>query len=115
MPSMWCNHTPEVRILKRSAKFSEQVQPNPYTYGDFSELLDKAERAYREELGAGSVIYLRKVYEQIAVQAADAASINRLDPAGNRKNSKLFSKKLIGVGQLFHGNFLKMGILCLKN
>lgn len=87
-------YTPEVRILKRSAKFSEQVQPNPYTYGDFSELLDKAERAYREELGAGSVIYLRKVYEQIAVQAADAASINRLDPAGNRKKFKTLLKEV---------------------
>lgn len=89
-----CSYAPEVRVLKRSVKFSELVQPNPFTYGDFSDLLDKAERAYREELGAGAVVYLRKIYEQIAVKAAEAAKIEKRDSAGNRKKFKTLLKEV---------------------
>lgn len=87
-------YAPKVRILKRSIKFSENVQPNSYTYGDFSELLDKAELAYREELGAGAIIYLRKIYEKIASQAADAFNIEKKDASGNRKKFKTLLKEV---------------------
>lgn len=41
---------PKVRIVKRSEKLQENVKPRIKRYGDFDDLLSKAELTYREEL-----------------------------------------------------------------
>lgn len=68
------NPYPYVRIAKRSEKFSEFVSINTENYGDFTEALEKAKRAAREKFGAGSIVYLRKVFERIITQTAEAAN-----------------------------------------
>jgi hypothetical protein len=46
-----------------------------------------AERAYREELGAGAIVYLRKAFEKITTQTADAMGISYAKyEGGNPKN-----------------------------
>lgn len=89
-----CSLAPSVRVLKRTEKLSGQLLLNHYQYGDFSELLDKSERAYRDELGAGSIVYLRKILERITVQAANAARINTKTSKGKRKNFKELLKEV---------------------
>ncbi len=76
---------PKIRILKRSENLSDLVKINDERYGEFSSLLDMAERAYRDKLGAGSIVYLRKIFERITVQAADAANISKKKRNGHRK------------------------------
>lgn len=76
---------PEIRVLKRTEKLTGQVLLSRGQYGDFSELLGKAEQAYRDELGAGSIVYLRKILERITVQTAEAAGIETKKPNGNPK------------------------------
>lgn len=75
---------PKVRILKRCEKLSENA-----TYDDslcgFGELLDKANKAYHENLGAGASIYLRKIFEQIAVATATTSGIATKANNGKRK------------------------------
>jgi len=66
---------PWVRIAKRSEKLSDMVLFGREKYGDFSELLEKAHRAYRDELGAGSIVYLRTNLERITTQVAEAEGI----------------------------------------
>ena len=54
---------PEIKVIKYSDKLSGNV-----SYGQSSkyiELFDAADKAYREGLGAGAVVYLRKIYEII--------------------------------------------------
>ena len=65
---------PYVRIVKRSEKFSEAVSLNTEPYGDFTNALEKAKKAAREGFGAGSIVYLRKVFERIITQTAEAAN-----------------------------------------
>lgn len=77
---------PRVRILKRSEKLSEGIRFSRDMADDFSELLDKAQRAYRDELGAGAIVYLRKILERITVQTAEAACIDLRKPNGKRYN-----------------------------
>ena len=86
---------PEVRILKRTEKLSEQVQLSRGQYGDYSVLLEKAECAYRDELGAGAIIYLRKVFEGITVQTADALQLTyeKYD-GGNPKNFSVLLQRV---------------------
>jgi len=85
---------PYVRIKKRSEKLSEMVQFNNEQYDDFTELLEKAQRAYCDDLGAGSIIYLRKILERITVQVAIASNISTKNKSGRRKLFKELLKEV---------------------
>lgn len=79
---------PEVRVLKRSEKLSNDVLLNTERYGDLSELLEKAQRANRDEFGAGAMVYLRKIFELITKKTAEAEGIQYTDDNGRRKTFK---------------------------
>ena len=89
-----CDIAPNVKIIKRSEKLSDAVKINTNNYGAYTELLDKAEKAYREGLGAGSIVYLRKAFEKITIDTANIAGISfNSYPTGNPKNfSELLRK-----------------------
>lgn len=93
------NIYPEVRVLKRTEKFNPTVQNAKNIYGNFAELLGKAECAYRNELGAGAIIYLRKIYEKITKETAEAAGIVTVNTEGQRKS---FRKLLEEVDKQKH-------------
>ena len=82
--------SPEIRILKRTEKFSENAALIDNGYGDFTEALEKSKRAAREGFGAGSVIYLRKVFERVITQTAEVADpvIETKKPNGKPKPFK---------------------------
>ncbi|MFC2013260.1 hypothetical protein ACFLUE_03125, partial [Chloroflexota bacterium] len=85
---------PDVRVLKRTEKLTEQVLLSQSQYGDYSELLEQAERAYRDELGAGAIVYLRKILEAITIQTAEAAGIETKRQNGNTKPFKEVLEKV---------------------
>ena len=85
---------PEVRIMKKNARLSEHVTNSP-RYGKYSTLLDKAELAYNEGLGAGAIVYLRKVFEKITIQSAKAMNIEYSKHLGG--NPRNFRDLLIKV------------------
>lgn len=105
-------NNPEVRILKRSEKLSTSVMLDKGEYGDFSELLEKAQRAYRDRLGAGSMVYLRKIYEQITVKTANAENIPIVNNNGKRKPFKVLleevDKKCSIIPREFSANGYKL-------
>lgn len=76
---------PAVRVLKRTEKFTQNVLSAKGTYGNFAELLSKADCAYRNELGSGAIIYLRKVYEQITLKTAEASGISVMKQNGTSR------------------------------
>ena len=88
------NIAPNVRILKRSEKLPDCVSPSKDRYGEYSELLEKAERAYRDELCAGAIVYLRKILENITTQTAKIANIDLKTPKGGRKAFKVLLKEV---------------------
>lgn len=85
------DRAPAIRILKRSEKMSADVLIDRERYGDFSILLEKAQRAHRDGLGAGSIVYLRKIFEQITTEMAKTVGISSL----NQKNKRKPFKKLL--------------------
>lgn len=89
-----CGRAPEVRILKRSEKLSAEVLLETERYGDFSELLEKAQRAHHDGLGAGAMVYLRKIFEQITQQTATASGISCLNGKGKRKTFKVLLEEV---------------------
>lgn len=79
---------PKVRVIKRSIRYTENIHPLHSAYSEYGELLEKAEIAYREGLGAGSIIYLRKIFEMVTDGIADANGINVLGSNGKKVNFK---------------------------
>ncbi len=91
---------PKVRILKRNEKLSSGVKFDISKYGEYSELLMSAQRAFRERLGAGAIVYLRKAYEKITKDTADAVGIDyKKHSTGNPKN---FAELLKTVDEQCH-------------
>ena len=88
------SQNPYVKILKRTYKLSNGVLLNDDKYGIYTELIEKSKRAYNDELGAGAIIYLRKIYEQIVAKTAKAVNISNLTEKGKRKNFKNFLKEV---------------------
>ncbi len=66
---------PDVYLVQCTERLDEIAS---HEKGDleFSDLLEKAELAHSSHLGAGSVIYLRKIFEKVTFQAAHASGIN---------------------------------------
>lgn len=82
---------PKLRIIKRSIKYSDFVKP-AYNYDEkYGMLLENAEIAFREGLGAGAIVYLRKIFEMVTDGIADAESINVCTDKGKKKP---FSQRL---------------------
>lgn len=53
--------------------------------GDFDDLLERAQLAYEEQLGAGSMVYLRKIFEALTIEVADVAGMTTTRANGRRK------------------------------
>lgn len=108
-----CGQAPRIRIIKRSEKLSNLVKINNERYGDYSGLLEKAERAFREDLGAGSIVYLRKAFEKVTVQTAKALGIKyKMHVDGNPMNFRALleevDKKSSIVPREFSNNRYKL-------
>lgn len=103
---------PEIRILKRSEKLSADVSLDKDRYGELSELLEKAQRAYRDRLGAGAMIYLRKVFEQITEQTAEARGIPCFFSNGKKKSFRTLleevDKQCLIIPKEFSANGYKL-------
>lgn len=87
---------PKVKILKRTEKLSKNVSElRENSFGIYTDLLEKAMRASREGFGAGAIIYLRKVFEQITSEAAKASNISTTYINSNGKEKRKNFKDLL--------------------
>lgn len=87
---------PKVKILKRTEKLSKNVSElRENTFGIYTDLLEKAMRASREGFGAGAIIYLRKVYEQVTSEVAKAYNISTTYINSNNKEKRKTFKDLL--------------------
>lgn len=60
--------SPTVHVIKQNYKLPENIKLPVETDDKFVEWLAKAEIAHKERLGAGAVIYLRSILEQITTK-----------------------------------------------
>ena len=87
---------PKVKILKRTEKLSKNVSElRENSFGIYTDLLEKAMRASREGFGAGAIIYLRKVFEQVTSEAAKASNISTTYINSNGKEKWAYFKDLL--------------------
>lgn len=87
---------PRVNIVKQNFKLPDAIKLPIETADKFSEWLGKAEIAYRERLGAGSIIYLRAAFERITIEVGESAGADIYNKKGNLKT---FRDVLIAVDE----------------
>lgn len=85
---------PSVRILKYNFKVPEDIKFLYETSDVYAEWFAKADYAYREGLGAGSVIYLRTIFENLTKELGNLEGIDIFKQNGS---SKPFSEVLAAV------------------
>lgn len=81
-------NSPRVSVVKQSFKLPNMIKLPIETEDKFSEWLGKAEIAYRERLGAGSIIYLRAAFERITIEVGESAGAEIYNKKGNLKTFK---------------------------
>lgn len=76
---------PNVRILKYNFKVPEDIKFFYETSDKYAEWFAKADYAYREKLGAGSIIYLRTIFENITKELGNLEGLEIYKTNGNLK------------------------------
>lgn len=66
---------PEVRIERYTENLRDRADRVDGHRGPFSDLIKRAQLAYENHLGAGSIIYLRKIFELVTFEVAEIAEI----------------------------------------
>lgn len=77
--------SPIVHVIKQNFKLPENIKLPVETENKFTEWLAKAEIAHKERLGAGAVIYLRSILEQITIEVGNNAGVAIHKPSGGMK------------------------------
>lgn len=79
---------PIVRIERYTENLRDKADRIGTASGPFADLVKRADLAYESQLGAGSMIYLRKIFEMITTEVADISGIATTGRKGGRLNFK---------------------------
>ncbi|MET9981238.1 hypothetical protein [Streptomyces rochei] len=67
--------SPEVRVERYTENLRDRADRVDSHRGPFSDLVKRAQLAYENQLGAGAIIYLRKIFELVTFEVAEIAKI----------------------------------------
>lgn len=102
--------TAKVRLLHRHIKYSSEVEPEPLKYKkEYSDLLIKADQAYYDQLGAGALVYLRKLYEMVTVDVAKDNGVAYQDRNGKTLNFRELLTRVNGQCSIIPQEFSANG------
>lgn len=77
--------------------------------GQFAELLSRAQQAYEAGLGAGAMVYLRKIFESITYEVAEIQGIAVVDDKGWRRSFKKVLKEVDEARQIIPPRYRSNG------
>ena len=66
---------PEVRVERYTENLRDRADRVGVTEGPFADLIKRAQLAYENDLGAGAVIYLRKIFEKVTWEVAEILGV----------------------------------------
>ena len=79
---------PEVRIERYAENLRDRADRVGEPTGQFSDLMTRARVAYEAGLGAGSMVYLRKIFEMITVEVAEIVGVETKRGSGKPRPFK---------------------------
>ncbi|MFZ4893326.1 hypothetical protein ACL9RL_02635 [Plantibacter sp. Mn2098] len=74
---------PEVRVERYTENLRDRADRVGVTDGPFADLIKRAQLAYESDLGAGAVIYLRKIFEKVTWEVAEILGVETKKPNGS--------------------------------
>nr|WP_201468469.1 hypothetical protein [Microbacterium hydrocarbonoxydans] len=74
---------PEVRVERYTENLRDRAERVGVAQGPFADLLKRAQLAYENDLGAGAVIYLRKIFEKVTWEVAEILGVETKKHNGN--------------------------------
>lgn len=77
--------------------------------GQFEDLLERAQTAYENQLGAGSMVYLRHIFEAITTEVATVAGMSTTRPSGARKPFRELLEEVDGKHHIVPARFSSNG------
>ena len=100
-----------VRVLKRTEKLPNDVIISYGKYGKYTEFLDKADRAFRDGLGAGAIVYLREIMEGVTYQVAQNEGIKLTGKNGGKLPFRQALEKIDGECHIVPKEFSEKGYI----
>ena len=88
------SYTPTVQLERFTENRRDVAGGAGAASSQIDDFLERAQIAYDDHLGAGSIIYLRKVFELITSQVADVAGISKTTANNRRKSFKDLLKEV---------------------
>ena len=98
-----------MRVLKRTEKLPNDVLISYGKYGKYTEFLDKADRAFRDGLGAGAIVYLREIMEGVTYQVAQNEGIKLTGKNGGKLPFRQALEKIDGECHIVPKEFSEKG------
>lgn len=77
------SRAPEVRVERYTENLRDRAERVDVVQGPFADLIKRAQLAYENDLGAGAVIYLRKIFEKVTWEVAEILGIETKKSNGN--------------------------------
>ncbi|MFC9747736.1 hypothetical protein [Streptomyces niveus] len=77
---------PKVHIERYTENLRDRADRVDSHRGPFSDLVRRAQLAFENQLGAGSIIYLRKIFELVTFEVAEIAKIETKRPNGKPRS-----------------------------
>jgi hypothetical protein len=100
---------PTVQIERYTENLRDCADRIGTTSGQFADLLQCAQLAFEAQLGAGSMIYLRKIFEAITFEVARIQGIAMVDDKGWRRSFKKILKEVDEARHIIPHRFTSNG------
>lgn len=104
-------HTPTVFLERYTENRRDSATSAGADPGQFEDLLERAEIAYEGQLGAGSMIYLRKIFEAVTTEVATVAGIATTGRNGSRKPFRTLLEEVDRTHHIIPRRFSNNGYL----
>lgn len=101
--------SPEVSLQRFSENRRDIAGARGLHVEQVDDLFERAQIAYDDGLGAGAMIYLRKIFEALTSQAADATGVPRRNESGYRRSFKSLLQDVDAQSQIIPPEFSANG------
>ncbi|TCJ90250.1 hypothetical protein [Nocardia alba] len=103
------HRAPEVRVERYTENLRDRAERVDVAAGPFADLVKRAYLAYENGLGAGSVIYLRKIFEKVTWEVAEILGLETVKRNGNPRPFAVILEEVNSVRNIIPQRFSSDG------
>ncbi|MEW1706892.1 hypothetical protein AB0230_06575 [Microbacterium sp. NPDC089190] len=101
--------SPHVKVERYTENLRDRAERIDAASGPFADLVKRAQLAYENDLGAGAVIYLRKIFEKVTWEVAEILNIAVKKANGNPRPFAVVLEEVNGIRNIIPQRFSSDG------